>query len=284
MPRFQLRFRFQLQTILLIALVLISGLMLGLSTGGFLINFNEVGYSVFSSMQRGVHTTSSTVGDAFTTLQELRMIREENERLTLKIQDFEKLQLNQAELLSENIRLKDLLDLSEAYTKTNIPAQIIGRQPDNISTSITINKGTKHGIRKNMPVIAYQNGQIGLVGKIIEVGQSTSMFMPLYDFQFNVSARLQETKDLGLVSGLGTSDGTIVMRYIPKRVFPELSRETLVVTSGENENYEKDIPIGKIAKITIHEYDSSLEIELDPIINFSRLDTVIVVDLQLAKD
>ena len=53
-----------------------------------------------------------------------------------------------------------------------------------------------------MPVIALQSGNVGLVGKVIEVGHYTSLVMPIYDFQCSVSARIQNTRDLGLVSGM----------------------------------------------------------------------------------
>jgi rod shape-determining protein MreC len=40
----------------------------------------------------------------------------------------------------------------------------------------------------------------------------------------------------------------------------------------------KDIPIGTISKITVLDYNSSLKIELTPMIDFSRLENVIVIN------
>ena len=57
-----------------------------------------------------------------------------------------------------------------------------------------------------MPVLAFQNGNRGLVGKIVQVGVFTSQVMPIYNINNNVSARIQNTRDLGLVSGLGNPD------------------------------------------------------------------------------
>ncbi|MDE5614486.1 MAG: rod shape-determining protein MreC, partial [Treponemataceae bacterium] len=54
----------------------------------------------------------------------------------------------------------------------------------------------------------------------------------------------------------------------------------LVGTSGESENYMRDIPIGSISKITVLDYDASLNIELTPILDFARLETVIVTDIK----
>ena len=68
------------------------------------------------------------------------------------------------------------------------------------------------------------------------------------------------------------------MEYIRKRVVDELSFGDVIVTSGENNNYMKDIPIGTISKITVLDYNSSLKIELTPIIDFARLENVVVVN------
>ena len=74
------------------------------------------------------------------------------------------------------------------------------------------------------------------------------------------------------------------MRYIRKRVLEELHYGDIVVTSGENNNYMRDIPLGTISKITVVDYDTSLDIELTPIIDFSRLENVIVVNLREIND
>ena len=58
----------------------------------------------------------------------------------------------------------------------------------------------------------------------------------------------------------------------------------IVVTSGENGNYVKDVPIGRISKIKILDYDSSLSIELEPVIDFLRLENVLVVDQKNLND
>ncbi|MBR4464401.1 MAG: rod shape-determining protein MreC, partial [Treponema sp.] len=180
----------------------------------------------------------------------------------------------------ENERLKEQLAFSQSIEQKNYAAQIIGRDPDSLYSGLTINKGSRHGIRKNMPVIAVQNGTVGLVGKIVTVGLGTSLVMPVYDLKCSVSGRIQNTRDIGLVNGRGTAENPLSMKYIKKRVLEELHFGDLVVTSGESENYIRDIPIGSISKITVLDYDSSLDIEITPIIDFARLETVIVTDLK----
>ena len=74
------------------------------------------------------------------------------------------------------------------------------------------------------------------------------------------------------------------MGYIKKRVIDELHFGEVIVTSGENENYPADIPIGTISNIQVLDYDTSLAIELSPIIDFSRLETVLVIDHKSPND
>ena len=135
-----------------------------------------------------------------------------------------------------------------------------------------------------MSVIAYQNGNSGLVGKVVQVGAFTSIVMPVYNLNCTVSARIQNSRDLGLVSGNGKEDLPLSMKYIKKRVLEDLHYGDVVVTSGENSNYMRDLPIGTISKISVIDYNSSLDIELAPIIDFSRLETVVVVDIRAIND
>lgn len=274
----------KLPVFLLVLLVLVSGVLLGLSTGGFIVNFSEVGFSIAGAAQMSLNRGATAVQNTFLAIKELAVLREEYEALSEKLKDYEYLQRNNAEVRKENARLREQLGLSESLDKQNFPAYIIGRDPNATYSAITISKGSKDGIRKNMPVIALQRGNVGLVGKVIEVGRHTSLVMPIYDYQCYVSARIQSTRDIGIVNGNGTDTQSLSMNYIKKRVLDELQYGDIIVTSGENGNYERDIPIGSISKITVLDYDSSLEIEVTPVIDFSRLEAVIVMNMGVQND
>ena len=194
------------------------------------------------------------------------------------------LQRSNADITKENARLREQLDFSLSLEEKNFPAQIISRDLDSAYSYLTIDKGSVHGIKKNMPVVAYQNGNQGLVGKVIQVGAFTSQIMPIYNVDNSVSARIQNTRDLGLVNGLGSQDQPLLMQYIRKRVLDDLHYGDIIVTSGENNNYMRDIPIGTISKITVLDYNSSLNIEVTPILDFARLETVIVVNQKELND
>lgn len=265
--------------IVFVVLVLFSSTLLALSTGGFIINFKSIGFSFMSSLQKGTHQIVSSVTGFFTSVRELTELRKEYEILTKKLQDYEYLQRDNAEIRKENERLREQLSFSQTISEGNYPALVIGRDPNAAYSAITIDKGSVHNIKKNMSVLAIQNGDVGLVGKIVMVGLTTSMVMPVYDFQCNVSARVQSTRDIGIVNGQGSANNPLLLQHVKNKVLDELQFGDIVVTSGESTTYTKDIPIGRIISIKNLDYDNSLEIELDPIVDFSRLETVIVVDM-----
>ena len=277
-------FRIKFAEFLFVLLFLISSLMLAFSSGGFILDFKRIGFSIVSSLDKGVHFVIDGVKDTVNAVGELHKLKKDYNDLVIKLEDCENMQHANADITKENARLREQLGFSLSLEEKNIPAQIISRDFDNAYSYITIDKGSVNGIRKNMPVIAIQNGNRGLVGKVVQVGTFTSQVMPIYNINFIVSVRIQNTRDLGLVNGLGTSDQPLILQHIKKRVLDDLQYGDVIVTSGENGNYMRDIPIGSISKISVVDYNSSLNIELNPILDFSRLETVIVVNQNELND
>ncbi len=277
-------FHFSFSELLLVLLLLISGLFLGFSSKSFVLNFKKVGFTVFSSVEKGIVTVTRGFRNTVNSAKELRQLKKDYNELVSKLENYEQMQRSNADIRKENERLKEQLDFSIYMEEKNIPCQIISRDLDNLYSYLTINKGSVHGIRKNMPVVAFQNGSQGLVGKVVEVGPITCQVMPVYNLNCIVSSRIQNTRDVGLVSGNGDPLLPLSMQYIRKRTIDSLHYGDVIVTSGENDNYMRDIPVGTISKVTSIDYNSSLNIELIPIIDFSRLETVFVVNMKELND
>ena len=273
-------FSFSFAEFVFLILLFLSGLALAFSGGGLVVHFQRVGFSAVTPLHKAVYSVCDGVTGVFTAVAELKSLKAENQELKEKLKNYEFLQRNNTEIRKENERLREQLQFATHIEQKNFPAQIIGRNPDNIYSGITINKGSRSGIKKGMSVIAVQNGTTGLVGKIVTVGLETSLVMPVYDSKCVVSSRIQNTRDIGLVSGSGNANSPLQMKYIKKRVLSELNFGDIVVTSGETDNYVADIPVGTITNIMVVEYDSSLNIEITPVVDFARLETVIVTDLK----
>lgn len=271
--------RFSVKEFSFILLLLLSLVLLGFNSGSFVVNIRQVGFSVLSSVEREVSLAGKQVVKFFTSVQELSRLQKDYDVLVKRLENYERLQRSNTQIRRENEALKEQLNFSSSLIQRAYPAKIIARSIDNLYPLLTIDKGAAHGIRKNMMVEAYQNGNNGLVGKIIQLGKWTAIVMPIYSTNCIISVRLQNTRDLGLVYGMGSEEEPLVLRYIRKRAASDLHYGDLIVTSGENNNYVKDIVIGSISKITVLDYDSSLEINVKPIIDFQKLENVVVVSL-----
>jgi len=261
-----------------LALVTISFSCLLFSTRSFVIDVRDVGFSLFSGIRGAIQGVSTSVQKTILSVKELSRLKEEYDQLVKQLERYEELARNAADIEQENINLKKQLNFSQNLIFKHIPAQIIGKDPDNLFSSFVIDKGIKEGIKKNMAVIAFQDGTQGLVGLVVQVGRHESMVMPVYDYNSYVSARFAQSLYEGIVSGQGDSNGPLVMKYIKKRAKDEIQYGDRVVTSGLGGIYPKGIEIGRVSKIIFQEYETSLTVELEPSIDFSRLEYVFVIE------
>lgn len=279
MKRNKFLFKSRRDLFLLFVYVVTAGVFLCFSSGGFIINFRRVGFSFMSGIQRGLYSVSSFFSNTFNAVRELSDLREKYNLLEERLKEYETLQRSNAEIRKENDRLRELLSFTETVTMKNIPAEIIGRDPSNLYSGITINRGAKHGVRKNMPVLSFQNSTMGLVGKIVQVGRSTSMIMPLYDLQCFVPSRMEDNRFYGLVNGQGDAESPLIMQYVQKRAKEEIKNGERIVTAGESENYPRDIAVGTVVGVQANDYENSIKVLINPVVDFAKLDTVIVLDV-----
>jgi rod shape-determining protein MreC len=262
----------------LAALILVSFSILLFSTRSFVMDFRDVGLSAFSGVRGGIHGVTSLVSRTVLSIQELATLRREYAELTDRITRYEQVERTAVEIRQENSRLREQLGFSETLLVKHIPAEVIGRDPDNLFSALVINKGKQSGLTNNMPVIAYQNGIQALVGKVVQAGQFESLVMPVYDVSFYVSSRLSESRYEGLVEGQGSPEASLLMRAIPKRARDDISQGDLIISSGLGGVYPQGITVGRVTRILYQEDETSMAVELESSIDFSRLEYVFVLN------
>ena len=271
---------------LFVILLFVSSILLWTSTGEFIVNFRDVGFSVASSFENVVFSIHSFFTGTVTSIMELSSLKEKYNELTEKLNKYEILENSTQTLKKENEELRKLLGFSNRIKTHNIVAEIIGLDPNNLYYGILINRGLKHGVKKNMPVIAFEKGELALVGKIMTVGAFSSVVLPLYDDRCFIAAKMEESRHRGIVGGQGSSSLPLIMRYVKKRVKDEVKVGDIIVTSGLDDTsmFPKNIPIGYISKIAVHDYETSLELFVEPMVNFSTLEYVFVLDVARYKN
>jgi len=260
------------------ALMLVSFVILLLSTQTLIESFRENSITLFSGVRSRVHDFSSAISKTVLSVKELARLREEHNELLERYARLERLERSAAEISQENVRLREQLSFSQELNYRHIPAELTGRDPVNLYSALVINKGRRAGILKDMPVVAWQNGSQALVGKVIQVSAFESLVLPLYDTNLLVASRFAASRFEGIVEGQGNPDSPLRMRYIPKRARDDISRGDLIVSSGRGYFYPAGINIGRVIDITFHEHEISMEAVIEPLIDFSRLEYVFVIE------
>lgn len=278
-------FKFNIDAFLLIIFLLLSSVFMAFSGGSFILNFKQIGFSVTSSTEKAVYTVSSFIGDSVSAIRELWELKAKYSELSKLLENYELLQRSNADIKRENNELRNLLKFSDTIQTVNIPAEIIGYDPNNLYSGIIINRGIKHGIKKDMPVIAFQGTNMALVGKILQVGRTSSIIIPIYDYRCYVAAKMGIEKYRGVINGQGSEDFPLIMKYVKKRAKEDIKIGDKVVTSGLDDSslFPKNIPIGFISKIEAFDYETSLDLSVDPIIDFATLEYVFVLDTSAVK-
>ncbi|MFP4382571.1 MAG: rod shape-determining protein MreC [Spirochaetia bacterium] len=263
--------------LIFLSLVIVSVICLSFSTQKIVIYPKAVGHSVLGLFQEGAHAVGSFFSGSIESIRGYRSLKRDYNELEKKLTDYRSLSERSIELEYENKRFKELLGFTEKAEFKVLPAKVIAKDPENIFPTIVINKGSVNGVKQEMAVIAVQDGVEGLVGKIQEVGLKTSKILPLLDASCFVAARLQNSRYEGLVNGMGSYRETIQMLYISEHARNTIQTGDAVITSGMNSLYPAGIKIGFVDSIHGKSYETSLKLDLMPVVDFARLEYVIVI-------
>jgi rod shape-determining protein MreC len=268
----------------LAVLVVLSLFSLLLSSRALSLQPKEIGLSVVSFFQKGFSGVFRWIGETAGSIRLLQKTREELAGANIRLLALDQMNRDNIQLRRENQLLREQIGLTKNLLADRIAAEVIAKDHDNLFSTITVNKGSRHGVRRNMPVVAYQGDLEGLVGKVVSVGAGSSQILPLYDPQCQVSARLQRSRYEGLINGQGKDRDNILMRYVKKTAKDSIEYGDIVVTAGLGGLYPKEVNIGRIRDILARGYETSLLLEIEPIIDFSRLEYVYILQLEPAPD
>ena len=253
-----------------ILVVLSIGMMVYTAFSEISFKPKQVGLDFFSLFQRGIVNTGKFFSQTAGSISELRNLKKEYNTLLKEYSEYQQMKQDYEHLEQENSMLREQLGFQKEGSIVKIPAMVIGGETNNFFKSFIINQGSNKGIKKNMPVIAYVDGYQSLVGKVVEVSPFSAIVKPITDSSLYVPAVLQKFRYRGLVNGL-------VMDFVSREASSRINCGDLVVTSGFNGSYPENIYIGKVKSISGKEYETSLRLELEPFVDFFRLEYVFVL-------
>lgn len=221
-------------------------------------------------------TTSQTI-DSITSnwenftknLEKIKRLEKENEELRKKASLVDYYE-------TENRKLSILLNLSQSLPYKVEVANIISGGFDSSEEIIIIDKGTAHGVTKNMPVIAYFLGNIALVGIVRETYLTTSIVETLISPNINIGVFLETSQEVGVLSGNGKINGTATVRYLSENVNIKVGTEK-VYTFSKSINYPPGILIGTVMLTKKRERSRFQEAIVKPTIDIKNISSVMVI-------
>lgn len=164
----------------------------------------------------------------------------------------------------------------EKYVFRN--ARVINNSVNKNFNYITIDKGSRQGIKPEMGVISAQ----GVVGVIKDVSDNYSTVLSLLNTRFKLSAKLKEEGDFGSLAWDGRSYDVATFNEIPKHA--KLNLGDQVVTSGYSVIFPEGIPVGVVETFSLGEGESFYEINVHLAVDFKKLTYVEVVENKLKNE
>ncbi len=226
--------------------------------------------SLMSPPEKVVHGSGSGLRGMWSNYIDLRHVREQNQELKERVS---RLQLEQAALLEDarqGQRLQALLSFKEHYISSTVAAQVIGTSGTDQSRILTIDKGSKDGLKPDMAVITPD----GIVGKLRDVFGHTSQVLVISDQTSGAGVLLESTRLRGVLRGNALGQPQIINMLPDERV----KQGERVVTSGGDQIYPRGLPVGVVDQVVP---DSSnppyIDIIIKPAANLGHLEEVLVI-------
>ena len=232
---------------------------------------------ILSSPFRNAYTSVATwFNDKQAYYKDVTALEEENAALKKAIAEMEETVRRAQADRDENKLLRELLDLRAQRRDLSDfeAAAITEHSVTNWASSLTLNKGTAHGVEAGDSVI---DATGALVGVIDEAGYNWSTVLTTVDTDTSLGARVFRTKDLGLAQGDFSLMGENLLRldYLPSDC--ELLSGDLVETSGLGGFFPSGLVIGYVREVQLDDSGAASYAIVAPAVDFDELTEVFVI-------
>ncbi len=226
-------------------------------------------YSVSYPIQESFWQAGLKVSDFFQTISKIGELEKENEKLESKNQELLAKISELENLKTENEFLRNALGLGLEKEFNLVMARVTSK--DISQDVIQINKGSKDGISKDMPLI---NSQKVLIGKVSEVYDNFSKVMLISDKNSSFSAKISGKEEItGVVKGKGNFN--IFLDFVPKD--KEILPEGIIVTSVLGGISPEGLLIGKIKDVKKSDIEPFQQVEISPFLDINDLDRIFII-------
>ena len=221
-------------------------------------------------VERATHAVGSGAGHAWSDYIDLRHVRQQNKELQ---QQLARMRIEEAAISEDALegrRLQAMLGFRESYVGSTVAAEVIGASGSEQTHMLTIDKGSRDGLRPDMAVIT----QNGVVGKLRDVFPATSEVLELNDPSSGAGVVLATTRIRAILRGTLTGRVQIGNLTADSRI----QRGEPVLTSGGDQVYPRGLPVGVVESIAPDpDHQPYTAIRVRPAVDLDRVEEVLVI-------
>ena len=227
-----------------------------------------VAFGVFAEVQRTVSGAVSGLRQGWSGYVNLREVRAENDSLKRELAEARVSLQQQQATVARAKGLERLLGLRDHTDLKTTAATAIGGAATPDFRTITIDRGTRDGIRADMAVLA----PAGIVGRIVVPVGGSAKVQLLIDRNAAAGALIERSRAQGVVTGGG--DERLQLENVSEASDVQIG--DAVVTSGIEGIYPKGFVIGRVESIEKNG-PAYKRITVRTAVDFSALEDVLIV-------
>ncbi|WP_433335467.1 rod shape-determining protein MreC [Spirillospora sp. CA-294931] len=271
------RTRVVLGTLIVVALALITIDYRG-GDNSPLSGLRDVGATVFGPVERASAAVVRPIGNTFDAITDAPGERRRADRLERENARLRE-QVRSGRLDRDSAAQLDRLLGSAGMGGYKIAAAHVISAGQGFEDTVTISVGSRSGVRPDMTVMSAD----GLVGRVTRVGPATATVLLATDVTSSVGARLEETREIGIVQGrgrrgLGDGGATPMRLQLLNASAPMRPGQRLVTLGSQGERpYVPGVPIGVVERIDKPAGGLTRTAYIRPFTRFTSLDIVAVV-------
>lgn len=234
-------------------------------------NNSQQGSVFFNSSNRisaGILDTQTDIIDYFSLSSVNKALVEKNAELLAELEQYRK------PADSIYFSLDSALEASYQFKG----AKVINNSINLSQNYLTINKGSRHGIREGMGVF----NEEGVVGRVKGVTKNFATVISLLHTELLVSSKISSSEVFGSIKWDGVDPKIAKMLYVPRHVQVQVGDK--VVTSGYNAVFPEGIPIGIVLEVKPGPETNYLDITVELSTDFTKISYVYLVENNLAEE
>jgi rod shape-determining protein MreC len=260
--------------LLLVVLIVTSLFLITLDLRGVKVieGFKQGTQTVLSPFQRAGAVVFNPIKDFFSDVSNLGRTGNQIEKLEAENAKLKIGLLNRKNADAQLEQLKDILDLAGIAGYKVVNAKVISQgSSQSFSQTLTIDSGSKAGIRKNMTVLS----QYGIAGVVKDVYPNSALIQLASDPAFKIGARVAGSQQIGILSGQGNRSATL--QLLDNSTTVSVGDVLLARGSSSNRPFVPGVPLGYVSRVD----NSAGAIAQSAVVryytNFSTLGVVAVV-------